>query len=180
MPIDPHSIEIRYTFALLGYLIAQRRPTTVRIASSSPDVVTSLVRYLCPSEYTIVVESREIQEVLAESLGIEVRSHQTRDSAPDLAVFPFSLEDGMRPAGETSVVAASYNSLSYKTLLHPSTAKGTAAAKLAILRRTHQVHAVAGLFAPPFIGLLAAAKLFENGAWWRLSYVVVAASRHAD
>ena len=102
----------------------------------------------------------------------------------------------MRPAGETSVVAASYNSLSYKTLLHPSTARGTAAAKLAILRRTHQVHAVAGLFAPPFIGLLATAKLFEkidsssiscsrigamtrlvdHGAWWRLSYVVVAAA----
>ena len=67
----------------------------------------------------------------------------------------------MRPAGETSVVAASYNSLSYKTLLHRRP-PGTAAAKLAILRRTHQVHAVAGLFAPPFIGLLATAKLFEK------------------
>lgn len=200
MPVDPYSNEIRYSLAVVAHALSTARPRSVRIASNSVEMVKAVVRTLACDEYALVVETRELRDAVEAWFGgaVEVRGSDGR--VADAAVFPFSLEDGFEPAGEKTVVAACYNTLSYKTLLGSRHLKGSVFGKRERLNRTHRTTVVAGLFSPVFVALIGVGKLIERldsalyfrvedmamrrlidiGPWWRLSYIVVLTGQRGD
>ena len=145
--------------AQAGMWLQPRQPRRLRIAAQSGDWALAAVPYLPCDETTICVDTRPIQAMLA-AQGLH--SELSDPSRPaDAAIFPFSLEEGVRPAGERSIVAACYNALSYKTLLHPRQARGTIFGKISALRPTYALQPIASLFSPSFILRLSLAKAIE-------------------
>jgi hypothetical protein len=162
-------------------------------------MVKSVVSHLCCEQLSIVVERPEIQAAIADTLGVAVNVLDPGSGPADVALFPFSLEEGAQPAGERTIVVACYNSLSYKSLFYPLDAQGTVFGKLARLQTAYHLSPVAGLYSPRYILRLALAKIVErwNSAWyfrledramrqlieygpmWRLSYIVVVVGRNA-
>lgn len=199
MQVDPYSIEVRYTLGLMAYHLKTSQPGSVRIASSSIEMVKATVRYLIYEPVRILVENAEIQSHLAESLGVVVEVVEHNAPPADAALFPFSLEEGMRPGNEQTIIVACRNALSYKSFVHPGAAQGTIFQKLARLKRSYRLKTVAGLYSPRFIILLALAKavehwdssryfflenramsrLIETGPLWRFSYIVVVTGKNA-
>jgi len=200
MQIDPYSNEIRYSLSLMAYHLNLVRPSSVRIASHSVEIVKSVVRQLSYQPLSIFVETHEIQTALADLFGVMANVTQNRNEIADAVMMPFSLEEGLRPRGEEIVIAACYNALSYKTLLHPLAAKETISKKLRTLETNYLVIPVAGLFSPSFILWFTLAKvverfdsalyfqledhamhhMIERGPWWRLSYIVIVTGQAAS
>ncbi len=200
MQVDPYSNEIRYTLSLMAYHLSLVQPSSVRIASHSVEMTKSVVRYLSYQPLSIFVETSEIQTAIAHSLGISVNVINSDNEIADAVLLPFSLEEGAYPAGEETVIAAWYNPLSYKTLLHPFAVKGTIFKKLQKLKTKYHLTPMAGLFSPRFILWLSLAKIVESwnseiyfrledramrhfierGPIWRLSYIVVVNGRVAS
>jgi len=197
MQINPYSNEIRYTLSLMAYHLNLAQPSSVRIASNSVEMVKSVVRYLSNQGLSIFVETPEIQATIADSLGVIVNVAHKGDEVADAVLLPFSLEEGLHPQGEEMVIAASYNALSYKTLLHPFAGKGRIIKKLRKLKKSYLLTPAAGLFSPGFILWLSLAKVverldsalyfqledhamhhfIERGPMWRFSYIVVFTGR---
>jgi hypothetical protein len=196
--VNPHSNEIRYTLGLMMYHLHAARPRSIRIASHSPEMVKSVVRHLCYEDVALAVENSSLQATVAESLGVQV-GVVGQAARADAALFPFSLEEGLRPAGERVLVAACTNGLSYKSLRYPLSVRKTALGTITQLKPTYRLRPVAGLYSPDFIARLALAKLFERwdsaryfrleeramrrlietGPLWRLSYLVVFTGQYA-
>jgi hypothetical protein len=146
---------------------------------------------------SILVESPEIQSAVAGSLGVEVKIAKPGGPVADAALFPFSLEEGMQPDGERTIVAGCYNALSYKSLLYPLSTQGVVFGKLGRLKPGYHLSPMAALYSPRFILWLTLAKLLERwdsawyfrledramrhfietGAMWRFSYIVVFTGR---
>jgi len=198
--VNPFSSEIRYTLGMMAYHLSLARPSSVRIASQSSELVKSVIRYLCYEPSSILVETRAIQTDVAHSLGIMVGVVSDDTIVADTAMFPFSLEEGMQPAGEQTIIAACYNAISYKSLLYPLSKKETIFRQLAGLRPGYQIRPTASLYSPRFILWQALAKLvehwnsalyfqledramrqfIESGPLWRLSYIVILTGRRAS
>jgi hypothetical protein len=197
MRVDPLSLGLRYTLAQAGMWLQSRQPTRLRIASQSGDWALATVPYLPCDGATICVDTRPIQAMLA-AQGVQAELSDPTQPA-DAAIFPFSLEEGVRTAGERSIVATCYNALSYRTLLHPRQTRGTIFGKISELRPMYAVEPIASLFSPSFIAWLTVAKAIEplsskgyfvvedaamrrlvtRGPAWRVSYVVVLAGNRA-
>src|SRR5262245_19676973 len=197
MPVDPLSLDVRYPLAQAGMWLQSRQPSRLRIAAQSGDLALAAVPYLPCDAATICVDTRPIQAMLA-AQGLDVELSDPSRPA-DAAIFPFSLEEGVRPAGERSIVAACFNALSYRSLLHPRQTRGTIFGKISTLRPMYAVKPIASLFSPSFIARLALAKAIEplsskgyfiledaamrrlvtRGPAWRMSYVVVLAGTRA-
>jgi hypothetical protein len=197
MQIDPYSNEIRYTLGLMAYHLSLAQPSSVRIASPSVEMVKSVIRYLNDQSLSIFVETKEIQHAIADSLGVDVDVVMGGNEITDAVLLPFSLEEGFHPRGEKTIIAACYNALSYKILLHPLSVKGTIFQKLQRLKKNYRLNSAAGLFSPKFVLWLSLAKLverwdsaryfqledramqhfIERGPMWRLSYIVLVTGR---
>jgi hypothetical protein len=200
MQVNRYSNEVRYTLSLIAYHLSLTQPASVRIASHSIEMAQAVLRYLCDEPMSIFVETEEIQNAISDSLGRNTHVIRSGKDVADAAIFPFSLEDGLHPAGEKTIIAACYNALSYKTLLRPLSVKGNIFEKLGRLKPNYRLNPVAGLFAPRFILWLSLAKLVERwdsslyfqledramrqfiefGPMWRLSYIVVLTGRTAN
>src|SRR5512133_697388 len=106
MQIDPYSNEIRYTLSLMAYHLNLAQPSSVRIASHSIEMAKAVVRYLFNQPYSIFVETPEIQTAIADSLDVIVNVSMPDHRSIDAVLLPFSIEEGLRPAGEDTVIAA--------------------------------------------------------------------------
>ncbi len=199
MDVDPRSTEIRYTLDLMAYYLQAMRPRRVRIASRSGEIVKAVVRRLGGMEVSLLVETPGMQALIRDSLGLELRVFEPGTGSADVALFPFSLEEGLRPAGEPAIVVASRNALSYKSLLYPGKVRKTVWGEMAKLRPDYKLEPVCGLYPPQFVLLWALAKgverldsawyfrledramrrLVEFGPLWRLSYIVLLVGRLA-
>jgi hypothetical protein len=194
MRVDPHSNEIRYTFAVVGQTLWSMRPASVRIASMDPDLVVATARSIGCRDYRLAVETPALRSVLRRSLGVDADVADTRVPS-DAAVFPFSLEEGMAPTREAMVVAACNNAFSHKGLLGARHVRGSVFGKISELQREYRTRVAAGLFPPTAMTLFGLATLVERadselffkvedaarrrivsyGRLWRLSSVVVVA-----
>ena len=195
--INPFSNQVRYTVGLMATHRMRRCCSPCGVASRSTEMVKSVVRHLCYEDMSILVENAEIQSAVAGSLGVEVGIAMPGGPVADAALFPLSLEEGMQPAGERTIVAGCYNALSYKSLLYPLSMQGTVYGKLARLKPHYHLSVVGALYSPRFVLWLALAKLLErrhsawyfrledhamhhfveSGALWRFSYIVVVTGR---
>jgi poly-beta-1,6-N-acetyl-D-glucosamine synthase len=195
--VDPHGNEIRYALAQAGQVVAGAQPITVRIASRSPEVVRAAVRQLSACDYRLVLETEELRQSVADWFGLTAEVRGERATPADVALLPFSLEEGMRPAGEATVVAVCHNALSHRGLLGRGGPGGTVFQKLAILDQTYDTRAVSGILSPLSIALFGLANLLERwssslhfrvedlarqrivepGPLWRVSSVVIIAGR---
>jgi hypothetical protein len=199
-PVNPYSNEIRYTLGVMMHHLNTAKPGSVRIASHSIEMVKSVIRQLWYEPVRCFVENVEIQAEIASTLGVKARVREPGSSRADAALFPFSLEEGLHPTGEKTIIAACYNTLSYKTILYPRSGRGTIFGKLSRLKKEYQVQPVAGLFSPHFIVRQSIARvmkhwdasrhfqwedramnrLIEAGPMWRLSYIVVITGRKTN
>ena len=193
--IDPFTIEFRATLDVMGLLLARARVTSVRIATDSAPFAIGAVRRLAVDDYRISVDSEEIRRSVAEALGIYV---QVADSeVADAAFCPFSVGTKRLPA-EPTIVGATRNALSYRSLRYPGSVRTVAVRTIRNVRRQRSLDGVVGLYPPAFVALLAASRaaairdearsleladvamryFVEQGPMWRLCYVVAfAASR---
>jgi hypothetical protein len=186
--------------SLVGYQVALLRPRSVRIASTSGELVRAVVRNLACGGYRLIVETEALRREAADLLGLNVEVRDQASPPADCAVFPFSLGAGSEPEGESSVVVVCHNGVSYKSLLRPGRAGPTVGRTIGRLEGRYRVGAVGGLFSPRCIWWLALATLagrlssplqlwlegralahlVERGPLWRFSYVVVLAGRSLD
>jgi hypothetical protein len=195
--LDPYSTEVRYTLDFMMYCLQALQPNSVRIASLSVEVVKAAVRRLCYEQVCLLVENSEIQKAIRDDLGVETNVFDRRSARGDVAIFPFSLDEGLRPAGEPAVVAACENALSYKSILYPKSTRQTIFRQMSALRSAYRLRPIAGLYSPQCMLQWAIAKGVErlSSAWWfrwadrsmdhligfgplwRLSYIVVLVGR---
>jgi hypothetical protein len=162
MQANPHSAEIRYSLGLAGSYLAVTNPARVRIASNSIPLVQAVVRHLCYSPFSLAVDHPSIQSALRDSLGVETTITNSEHEPADAALFPFSLQEGVRPAGEKTLVVLAENALSYKSLICPGKVRGTVFSELAGLRGHYRMQPVAGLYTPNFIFWWTLAKALER------------------
>jgi hypothetical protein len=195
MPFDPLIIEFRATLDVMGLLLARAAVTSVRIATDSPPVAIGAVRRLAVDDYRIIVDSEEIQRKVAEALGIDVQV--ANGEIADAAFCPFSVDPNRLPA-ESTIVGATRNALSYRSVRYPGSIRSVAVRTIGSVRRQRSIDGVVGLYPPAFVALLAASRaaairdearslqladvamryFIERGPMWRLCYVVAfAASR---
>jgi hypothetical protein len=195
--VDPVSIEVQAGCDLLAYHIAKAQPAAIRIATHSAELALAMARRLYPLRCQLLVENAAISTLLNKKLGIESELASAHNA--EAAVFPFSLEAGLRPQGEALVVAACRNSLSYKSVRYPGSLRHTIFATINALRPAYHVQPVGSLYAPPFVAwwLLAALvgrwsapgyfgwrqqafdRLIHYGPLWALSYVVLLRGQYA-
>ncbi|WP_129672184.1 hypothetical protein [Candidatus Chloroploca sp. Khr17] len=193
MVANPYSNEVRYSLGLMLHHLDAARPRRVRLATHCVEMARSAARFLCHSQLTLEVESATIRDALGEIPKVAAEVRDPQRSPADAALFPFSLEEGLRPAGEPLLVAASYNGLSYKRLLYPRQRRPGIFATMAALRPAYCTQPLAGLYSPRFILGLALAKMLEGrdsaryfaqedrtmrrlidtGPLWRFSYIVI-------
>jgi hypothetical protein len=186
--VDVYSTEVRYTLDIMGYLLSLRRPRTVRICADSPELVMAIVRRLALDGYELLVGDEGLRAEVEGALGVKV---SVAGPAPADAAFCPSLGDHPSPA-ERVVVGATTNAMSYKTVRAPGSVKHTAVQVLRVVRQTHEVKHVVGLYPPRFVALLGAARaagirssadyfrlsdramrhIFAFGPAWRVSYIV--------
>jgi hypothetical protein len=199
MHANPYSIEVRYALDLAAQQAAALRPASLRIATGSAEAAVAVARRMRHTPAELRVETPAIQQALAARLGLASTTLAEQRAPAALALFPFSLEDGWRPAGEQAIVAASRNSLSYKSLLYPGRSGANIFSTLAQLRPSYGARPVAALYSPAFVGWwgisrLAGAidpalffsledralrRLVSYGPLWFLSYIVIVVGCHA-
>ena len=197
MQLDPYSTEARYTLDILAARLARLHPRSVRIATSSVGLAESAARRLACLGAQLHVDDKDIQQALATSLALETSLANPGNPVADVVLFPFSLEEGSKPANERFLFAACHNGLSYKSVIAPRTLRVRAAREMAKLARDYRIRPIAGLYSPRFIVKWAAAKAMEriDSAWyfrleelamrdlidfgpsWRLSYIVTFAGK---
>lgn len=197
---NAYSTEVRYTLGMMSYYVHSMRPRSVRIATRSAEMAISAVRYLANARLDLIVESVEIQRIIADMFDVAVHVSDRSSEPADLGLFPFSIGEGVAPSGESAIIVAAYNALSYKSLLYPRAVRGTIFGKLMQLRPNYRMDHVVGLYAPSFFFWLTLAKLAERfrsdwyfrlediamrrlihyGPMWRASYIVVAAGKKAN
>lgn len=189
MAIDPFAIEFRATLDVMGMLLARAHVASVRIATDSPAFAIGAVRRLAVDDYRITVDSEEIQQIVAGALGIHVGVANAEIA--DAAFCPFSVDTKRLPA-ESTIVGATRNALSYRSVRYPGSVRSVAVKTIRTLRRQRTLDGVIGLYPPRFVALLAASRaaairdearsleladvampyLVERGPMWRLCYVV--------
>ena len=193
--VDPLGIEFRATLDVMGLSLARARVRSVRIATESPALALGAVRRLAVDDYRITVDSEEIQRAVASALGVHVAVAE--NALAEAAFCPFSVDPSRLPA-ESTIVGATRNALSYRSLRYPGSVRSLAVGTLRSLRRQrYSIDGVIGLYPPAFVALLAASRmaamrddaraieladvamrhLIEHGPMWRLCYVVTFVGR---
>jgi hypothetical protein len=199
MHFNPYSNELRYTLDLMVYALQAAEPRSLRIASGAEETVKAVVRRLGVPQIPVVVQTPQLRAKVRDSLGVHMGVFDSSAEPADAALFPFSLDEQLRPVGERFVVVACENALSYKPLLYPGQVRGTVFRQMELLRPGYDVEPVGGLYAPGFIALWSLAalarrldsawyfrlqdcamrRLIDRGPLWRVSYLVVFAGRAA-
>ena len=190
---DPYSTEVRYSLDLMAMYAQAAQPRRARIASRSKEIVRAFVRRLAFAGIELTVDGSEVQADVREAFGVETALSDSGIDEADVALFPFSLEEGVELRGEPRLVVACRNALSYKSLLYPGKVRQTAHRQVAELRPEYRLSPVAYLYPPRFVFWWALAKAVErlDSSWyfmledramrrlvgrglaWHLSYVVL-------
>lgn len=197
MLADSNSIEVRYTCDLLAAQLAAFGPQPIRIATKRLDLALALARRLAWQSQPLLVECRTLRDVIHQQLDLEVGL--VGEVHHSLAVFPFSIEEGLRPTGEQTLLVACRNGLSYKNLIYPGAVRSTVFGTIGRLRPAYSMRPICALYPPSFIGhwLLALLlgklsaplhfrlgqqaldRLIDWGPLWPLSYIVLLAGDYA-
>lgn len=187
--VNPYATETRYSIDLALQLLAATAPRGLRIYSGSAEAALMVARRVGADSERLIVATPEIQAALAHRLGVIA---EVGTGPADAGLI---LPDAARTAQPDEAVVAGvfYNPYSYKTLRAPRSLKQTAPGLLARLRHTYDIDRTIGLYAPPFLILLALAqmvgrhhpaahfrlsdaamqRIYHDGPLWRVSYVVV-------
>lgn len=193
MQTNLYSTELRYTLSLLAFHVQGVHPQRVRIASQSTEMVKAFIRQMVCCPVLFYVDSLNIQVNLQETMGLKVLLSDDEETVADIAVFPFSIDDGSLPNGEAIIIVACENPLSYKSLIYPKLISTSIHSQLRCLRNDYRVTPIASLYSLRFIFWSALSKVVEtlNPAWyfyledysmrrlieikstWRFSYLAV-------
>jgi hypothetical protein len=189
---------MRYSLDLLmTKLFMITSPGSIRIASNSLEIVKAVVRRLAYHDYFLIVENQAIQKEILGTFGIQTHILESYPHAADVAVFPFSLEEGCKALREPVILTVCHNAFSYKSLLYPRSIRWTVYNEIAKLKADYEIEPYASLYSPRFILRWSLAKAVERlrSSWffrledvamrrlidfsplWRLSYIVVLAGR---
>jgi glycosyltransferase involved in cell wall biosynthesis len=144
---DPVAIDTSNALDYAGFLVAQRRPATIRLATGDPDVAVAAVRRLPWFRGLLLVDDDRVKDA--------VRPHHRgrAEVAPAVrADLGWSLfADRAVDRGETTLVVVERNGLSYTALLGRSSIRASSWRTARRLARDRRVRDQVGILAPPFL-----------------------------
>ncbi|MGW8252132.1 MAG: hypothetical protein ACWGO1_15940, partial [Anaerolineales bacterium] len=76
MQFHPHSMELRCSLGLLAYQVSLAQSRSIHLATDSSEMALAAVRQLGRWDYALRVDSRHIQRVLMERLGLAAELDQ--------------------------------------------------------------------------------------------------------